>query len=455
MEKVGIVKNLTLSLAAVVCMVVSGTVHSAGQSGMTRADGSFTISGTVATGVAGSGAPVTVTGADGTPLSQTATAGADGTYSINFSSAPAFPIQITTSVNGETLTNLATNPSSATRNLNQVTSAATTAAIASARSLSNVTESGLNTAGQSLLDTALGGGVTYATFGTSTFTARTSATDFTQTASVADVFLDTLGELAATNGTPVTTLLTTQTTPLLEDDSFLVSAAENLALVDTTETVSSVITGGTKAQAADSIATSIRNVVSTVGTKDKAAISAARAVGAAIKSSISSTNTLRTSSDLSNLANNVTLLVQSSVVNLVQSQSASNLSEADLTVLATTLGTSQGRALQTTNLVGSQFTETQVSSELSTLTTELANISTVVQGTANKVAAGTSVAQAVSEDSSAITAVVTSATTATTPTTVAQPTTRGSRPTASSASAGGGGSANVDVGSPSGAASPN
>lgn len=429
-------KNRILLLAAALCLALTGTVASAGEP---ASEGqSFTITGTVATGVAAANAPISITGSDGTTLSQSTTTGTDGTYSITFDSTPSFPIQVTTTANTgvagpnnsfnfgsasalqtnaitgnrETLSGLVTGPSSTTANLNQVTTAATNSAVANnGGTLAGITSEAYNSAGQSMLDTALGGGVSFETFSSSTFTARTSATDFTQTASVADVFLDTLGELAATNGNTVSNLLTTQTTPLLEDDTFLINASENLALVDTTETVSSVITGGTKAQAVDSIASSIRSVVSTIGTKDKAAVSAARAVGSAIANSISSTTSLTDATSFSNLANNVTLLVQSSVVSLVTSTSASTLGESDLTTLAETLGTNAGTALQSATLTTSAFSASQVSSDLSALTASLAEVGTAVESIAVEVASGTTTVAEATTNSSALTNAVAEATT--------------------------------------------
>ena len=347
----------------------------------------FSFSGTGATGVATANATVTITGADGTPLTQSTTTGTDGSYAVTIDPGPTFPLKITSTANGVSQTNWATSSTSTIVNLNPITTAAANSVTVNCGVGSTGCSAALTSTGQSILDTVLGGGVTFASFSSSTFTARTSATDFIQTASVVDVLLDTLGELAATNGTALSTLLTTQTTPLLENDTFLINAAENLALVDTTEAVSTIITGGTKAQALDSIAASIRPVIAAIDTK-KVAVSTVRGIGAAIAAALPS-STL-TSTQLQNHANNVTLLVSTSVLSLVQSTSAATLSEAELVTLAETLGNSAGTALQSSNLTGSSFTAAQVATDLSSLTDSINTIGVAVLSDATTISTTTS-----------------------------------------------------------------
>ncbi len=386
---------------------MAGSLASAGDAASTGQG--FTITGTVATGISVSGVGVTFTDASGNTLGVSTTTRADGSYTATTAADTTYPITI----NAGGLSTIAASELIPTRNINPITTAVTETVLGTGRSLSSVSESDVSSAGDTIVSSVFGGGLSYETFSTASFTARTDVNDYTKTASVADVLLDSLSELAANSGgSSLSNFLNTQVTavtagtaqPLMDTQSFQVELSSNLALIPTTQSITEVASGDS-ANAVSAITAALETVIgATGGTSDRAAVAAVKGVGEAMKSAVAEGSTL-TSTEFSTLAINTVNIVSESIVSVVTSEAAGSLSQSDLSEVAAIAGKQSGFVVSQLDLTTRVLTPTQIATDLTAVTVSITSIRVAVEGIASEVASGTSVADATANSGALTTAV--------------------------------------------------
>ncbi|GAW97905.1 MULTISPECIES: carboxypeptidase-like regulatory domain-containing protein [Colwellia] len=195
-----------------------------------------TLFGTVAIGTAIAGADIVVTGKDGNTIEVTAVTDANGNYSIEFDGELPTPVLISViTADGEKLSAIVDDPNATIANVNPITTYVADTLLADT-DLSAISAGDVATAGQKAVTSLFGAGAQYDAFSSDTFIAKSDDNDFDTQASVADVLLDSISQLAG--ATDVATFIAQAAeaeATLLDSAEFIISVATNLALVKGTE----------------------------------------------------------------------------------------------------------------------------------------------------------------------------------------------------------------------------
>lgn len=346
------------------------------------------LAGTAATGVGIDEGTVEVFDGSGNKLNATATTNQSGNFVVEFSGEIPVPIQLViTDSEGNKLSTVIADSEATVANINPITDFVAQSLLADS-SLEQLSDDDIDNAGQTVVESLLGEGADYDAFATQEFVAKTSTSDFTTTASAADVLLDSIAEAAV--GQDIASLIeetVNSESTLLSSPEFVVSVASNIAMIngddvnladvfDANETPNNVTEQladvNVFQQTAEAV---IEQVSQTQGLNDEQKAATAAGILDIIESAAVKQEDLA-QSDIQSISDNVVDNLLEDVVRTVQSPEAQQLSADEL--LAAVSNTAE-QIVDTIDEKGVDLSDDNV--DLSSVKAEVASVKIVIENT--------------------------------------------------------------------------
>jgi len=307
----------------------------------------ISLSGSVATGLATSGATIKVFDALGQEieLDGTVTTDEKGNFSIAFTgdSIPT-PIIIEAQTDTGVMRTIVDSANAEVANINPITSFAADTVLVTSE-LSAITEGEFSTQGDAILESILGEGASFDAFAQTAFVARTSTADYSTQVSSADIILDALGESAATDGwQQVLSQASQAPTGLMETSEFQLTLATQLALMpDESQSISNVFDQNSESsqlvmqmtEVAESAADSFALTVADQGLTQEQQQAAMVAVLSIVSQSMSANETPLDANSLQAALDSATQVMAEPIIALLTDENVVAASAEELVQLAT------------------------------------------------------------------------------------------------------------------------